>query len=121
MKAGFWINVPFIFLGFPFVATLATLFGVGWGMYLVYFTLIATIPHLFQAIKSRKFCNRGMLSSIFLNIPVSVFTIVWLSTNHQVSTTEQIVGLVAAIVAMAGPMVWQIRKAQKEVGAVLAS
>lgn len=121
MKAGFWINVPFIFLGFPFVATLATLFGVGWGMYLVYFTLVATLPHLFQAVKSRHFYNPGMVASVFLNIPVSLFTIIWLSMNNRVSVAEHVIGFVIAVVAMGGPMVWQLRKAQKEARSITAS
>jgi hypothetical protein len=54
-KAGFWINVPFIVIGFPLVATLATLFGASFGLYAVYFTLIAIIPHFASAIKKRKF------------------------------------------------------------------
>lgn len=120
MKAGFWINVPFIFLGFPFVAALATVFGLGWGMYLVYFTLVAAIPHLFQAIKSRRFYNPGMAASVFLNIPVSVFTIVWFATNNLITLAEHILGLVVAVAAMVGPMVWQLRKALNEVRAQLA-
>lgn len=114
MKAGFWVNVPFIFLGFPFVATLATLFGLSWGMYIVYFTLAATIPHILTAIKNRKFYNPGIIASIFLNIPVSVYTIYYFVSNNIVSATAHVIGLIIAISSMAGPMVLSIKKAEKE-------
>jgi hypothetical protein len=115
IKAGFWINVPFIFFGFPFVAALATLFGLPWGMYLVYFTLIATIPHLVSAVKNRKLYNPGMFASVFLNIPVSVYTIYYFVYHDLVPISAHVIGAVVAIGAMAGPMVFQIKKAQKEI------
>lgn len=115
MKAGFWINIPFIVFGFPFVATLATLFGLSWGMYVVYFTLIATIPHIISAITQKKFYNPGMAASMFLNLPASIFTIYYYVTNDLVSMSAHIVGLLVAIGAMAGPMILALKKAKKAI------
>lgn len=115
MKAGFWVNVPFIALGFPFVATLATKLGLSWGMYVVYFTLIATIPHIMSAIKHKKFYNPGMVASLFLNIPVSIFTIYYFVSHNLVPVSSHVIGLVTAIGAMAGPMILSLKKAEKEI------
>ena len=114
-KAGFWINVPFIFFGFPFVAALATLLGLSWGMYVVYFTLIAAIPHLISAVKDKKLYNPGMIVSVFLNLPVSIYTIYYFASHDLVPVSAHMIGLGLAIGAMAGPMIFQIRKAQKEI------
>lgn len=114
-RAGFWINVPFILLGFPFVATLATLFGVSFGLYVVYFTLVATIPHFIQVVQTKKLYNPGLGASVFLNLPVSIFTLYYLNSNGLISTLENIIGLAIALVAMAGPMVFQLRKAISEI------
>ena len=114
-KAGFWINVPFIFFGFPFVAALATLLGLSWGMYVVYFTLIAAIPHLISAVKDKKLYNPGMIVSVFLNLPVSIYTIYYFASHNVVPVSAHMIGLGLAIGAMAGPMIFQIRKAQKEI------
>jgi len=114
-KAGFWVNVPFIFFGFPFVAALATLLGLSWGMYVVYFTLIAALPHLISAVKDKKLYNPGMFVSVFLNLPVSIYTIYYFASHNLVPVSAHMIGLGLAIGAMAGPMVFQIRKAQKEI------
>ena len=114
-KAGFWINVPFIFFGFPFVAALATLLGLSWGMYVVYFTLIATFPHLISAVKDKRFYNPGMFVSIFLNLPVSIYTIYYFASHNLIPVSAHMIGLGLAVGAMAGPMVFQMRKAQKEI------
>ena len=114
-KAGFWINVPFIVIGFPLVATLATLFGASFGLYAVYFTLIATVPHIASAIKERKFYNPGIVASIILNLPVSIFTLYYLNANGLVSVAANVIGLLLAVVAMLVPMVLLLRKAAAEV------
>ncbi len=114
-KAGFWVNVPFIVLGFPFVAALATLLGLSWGMYPVYFTLIATLPHFVSAVKNKKFYNPGMFACVFLNVPVTVYTIYYFVSHDLVPVSAHVIGAVVAIGAMAGPMVFQIKKAAKEI------
>lgn len=114
-KAGFWVNVPFIFFGFPLVAALATLLGLSWGMYVVYFTLIAALPHLISAVKDKKLYNPGMFASVFLNLPVSIYTIYYFASHDLVPVSAHVIGLGLAIGAMAGPMVFQIRKAQREI------
>ncbi|MDR0830574.1 MAG: HXXEE domain-containing protein [Prevotellaceae bacterium] len=113
-RAGFWINIPFIVIGFPFVATLATLLGVSFGLYVVYFTLIATIPHFIQVIRTKKLYNPGLAASVFLNLPVSIFTLYYLNSKGLVSNWANIIGFVVAFVAMAGPMVFQLKKAIAE-------
>jgi uncharacterized protein with PQ loop repeat len=114
-KAGFWINVPFIVIGFPLVATLATLFGAAFGLYAVYFTLIATLPHIASSIKERKLYNPGIAASIFLNLPVSIFTLYYLNSNGLVSVAANVIGFLLAVVAMLVPMVLLLRKAAAEV------
>jgi hypothetical protein len=114
-KAGFWINVPFIVIGFPLVATLATLFGASFGLYAVYFTLIATFPHIASSIKERKLYNPGIAASIFLNLPVSIFTLYYLNSNGLVSVAANVIGFLLAVVAMLVPMVLLLRKAAAEV------
>lgn len=115
MRAGFWVNVPFIFLGFPIVAALSTLFGLSWGMYVVYFTLIATVPHFVTAVATKKLYNPGIFASVFLNLPVAGYTIYYFVSNDLVPASAHVIGAALAIGAMIGPMVFQIRKAAKEV------
>jgi len=114
-RAGFWINIPFIVLGFPFVATLATLYGVSYGLYVVYFTLVATLPHFIQVIRTKKIYNPGLGVSVFLNLPVSIYTLYYLNSNGLISSKANIIGFIIAFLAMAGPMVFQLKKAISEI------
>lgn len=114
MKAGFWINIPFIVVGFPLVATLATFFGISWGLYVVYFSLIATLPHFGSAIMTKKFYNPGMVVSLFLNLPVSVYTLYYLNSNQLISLIDNVVGCLLALFCMVVPMVYQLLKAVTE-------
>ena len=82
---------------------------------MVYFTFIATIPHLISAVKDKKLYNPGMFASVFLNLPVSIYTIYYFASHDLVPVSAHVIGLGLAIGAMAGPMVFQIRKAQKEI------
>jgi hypothetical protein len=48
---------------------------------------------------------------------VNVYTIYYLATHDLVPVSANIIGLVVAIVAMAGPMVLLVKKAQIEIAA----
>jgi len=50
----------------------------GFGLWLPYFSFFAGIAHIALAIKARKRYNPGLLVSIFINIPVGLWSIFYL-------------------------------------------
>ena len=80
-------------------------------MGVVYFSLIATLPHFGSAIMTKKFYNPGMVVSLFLNLPVSVYTLYYLNSNQLISLIDNVVGCLLALFCMVVPMVYQLLKA----------
>ncbi len=94
-KESFWINIPIIFIGFPLSAILAGQIDISIGIWTAYFSIINALSHL--GIFFRYRYNPGFIVSLFLNIPVGLYTIYYFASHHLISLNMHIVGLVIAI------------------------
>ena len=101
--ASLWINVPIIFTAFPICGILATEFGLGWGLWMAYFSIVNAAGHVVFAILFRGY-NPGVVVSLLLNIPIGAFAIWYLSSHHLVSTTANVVGLLIGVAIQAAVM-----------------
>jgi hypothetical protein len=73
----FYINVILIWVVLPLFGLLATL-NYSFGLWLPYFSFFAGIAHIALAIKARKPYNPGLIVSIFINIPIGLWSIFYL-------------------------------------------
>ena len=98
-----WINVPIIFTAFPVAGILATVIDLKYGVWLPYFSVVNATGHVVMAVVFRGY-NPGTVVSLLLNIPVGIYTIVYLTSHDLVSTTANVVGLLIGIAVQAAVM-----------------
>ena len=103
-RASFWINIPIIFIGFPLSAILAGYVDISLGIWTAYFSIINAISHVGMFFKHRY--NPGFFVSLFLNIPVGVYTIYYFHAQNIISRNEQLIGLVIGVLIQAAVMVY---------------
>jgi len=94
-KASFWINIPIIFIAFPLSAFLATFIDISFGVWTIYFSVINALSHVGMFFKLRY--NPGLVASLFLNIPIGIFTIIYLNDKELVSTIVNFISFVIGL------------------------
>jgi hypothetical protein len=94
-KASFWINIPIIYVAYPASAVLAGLVDLSFGLWTVYFSIINSLSHVGMFFKYRY--NPGFIVSLFLNIPVGIYTIYYLTSQKTNSLEEHLLGLARGI------------------------
>ncbi len=99
-----WINIPIIFVAFPVSAALAGIYGLSWGIWTAYFSVLNALSHL--GMFSRFGYNPGFAISLLFNIPVGIYTIYVFFNNDAVTLTAHITGLVIAFLVQGGLMIW---------------
>ena len=95
-----WINIPIIFIAFPLSAVLAGIFGLGWGIWTAYFSILNALSHVIMF--PRFGYNPGFVVSLLLNIPVGIFTVYTFLARDAISPAAHLVGLVIAILVQGG-------------------
>lgn len=98
-KASFWINVPIIFIAYPLSAILAGYIDISIGIWTAYFSIINAMSHVGIFFKNRY--NPGFFVSLFLNIPVGIYTIYYFASQNIISLNEQLVGLTIGLLVQA--------------------
>ncbi len=73
----FFINVILIWIVLPVFGLLSTI-NYQFGLWIPYFSFFAGIAHVALAIRAGKLYNPGMIVSLFINIPVGLWSIVYL-------------------------------------------
>ena len=73
----FYINVILVWIILPVFGLLA-LQNLQYGLWIPYFSLFAGIAHIALGIKARKRYNPGLIISLLLNIPVGVWSVLYL-------------------------------------------
>ena len=94
-KESFWINIPIIFIAFPVSAILSGTIDISIGIWAAYFSTFNAISHVGMFIKYKY--NPGLFVSIFLNIPVGIYTIYYFASHQIISLQEQIIGLIIGV------------------------
>jgi hypothetical protein len=70
----FYVNVILIWIILPVCGLLSTL-NYNFGLWLPYFSFFAGVAHVVLALRARKCYNPGLLVSLFINIPVGLWSI----------------------------------------------
>jgi hypothetical protein len=104
VKRSFWINVPLIFFAYPLSAILATKLGLGWGIWVAYFSVANALSHVVMFFQHRY--NPGLIVSVLVNIPVGVFTIWYFFAHHLITVPAHIIGLLIGLSAQAALMIY---------------
>jgi hypothetical protein len=73
----FYVNVILIWIVLP-IFGLLSIIDYQYGLWIPYFTFFAGVAHVALAIKARKFYNPGLLVSLFINIPIGLWSILYL-------------------------------------------
>ena len=73
----FYVNVILIWIVLPIFGLLSML-KYSWGLWLPYFSLFAGVAHVALALKAKKRYNPGLLVSLFINIPIGLWSIYYL-------------------------------------------
>jgi len=73
----FYVNVILIWIVLPAFGLLATI-DYRYGLWIPYFSLFAGIAHVLLAIRAKKLYNPGLLISLIVNIPVGLWSIIFL-------------------------------------------
>ena len=73
----FFVNVILIWIALP-VFGLLTSIDYQYGLWIPYFSLFAGIAHILLAVRAKKIYNPGLLVSIFINIPMGAWSILYL-------------------------------------------
>ena len=94
-KASFWINIPIIFIAYPFSAILAGYIDISIGIWTAYFSVINAISHVGMFFKFKY--NPGLIVSTFVNIPVGLYTISYFYSQNLISINEQLIGLIIGL------------------------
>ncbi|MDO5518396.1 MAG: HXXEE domain-containing protein [Clostridium sp.] len=104
ISSSFWINVPVIWGGFSICSILAQYVDLSFGLFNIYFTLIAIFPHFFLFSKVRY--NGGLVASVLLNLPISVYGLYYYIHNQLIPTHMYFVWLgITLIIWVAFPTI----------------
>jgi hypothetical protein len=98
-KSSFVINVGLIWILFPIATLLATFVDIRFGLYPVFFSLIAVFPHF--GIFMRKGYNPGVLTSLLLNLPTTIGALYYLNTENYINKIDNLWGFLFAFAVSA--------------------
>ncbi len=73
----FYVNVILIWIALPVFGLLAIL-DYQYGLWIPYFSFFAGIAHIVLAVKAKKFYNPGLFVSVFINIPIGAWSVLYL-------------------------------------------
>ena len=76
----FFVNVILIWIILPLFGLLSTI-NYQYGLWIPYFSFFAGIAHILLAIRAGKLYNPGLFVSLFINIPVGLWSILFLINN----------------------------------------
>jgi hypothetical protein len=108
-----WINIPIIFIAFPLSAVLAGVYGLGWGIWTAYFSILNAVSHVVMF--PRFGYNPGFVVSLLLNIPIGIFTIYTYLITKTITTSAHITGFLIALLIQGGLMIWGLGMMRRRV------
>ena len=76
----FFVNILLIWVALPLFGLLSTL-DYRFGLWIPYFSFFAGIAHIALAIKAKKVYSPGLVVSLLINIPVGLWSILYLINN----------------------------------------
>jgi len=94
--AVFVINIVGVWFLFAVLISLAFLISPGWGLGVIYATLINAVIHIASAIRSRCY-NPGLVTSVILFLPLSVITSILSFQSVDINWVDQLAGLAIGV------------------------
>jgi hypothetical protein len=93
----FLVNIIGVWVLFTLAINAAALGSIGFGLIASYSMLINAVLHILPVARQRSY-NPGLLTSLVLFLPLSIYTIITLSRMPEVTVTYQILGIGAGVV-----------------------
>lgn len=81
----FFVNIILIWIALPLFGLLSTI-DYEFGLWIPYFSFFAGIAHIALAIKAQKMYSPGLIVSLLINIPVGLWSILYLINNGNLSS-----------------------------------
>lgn len=94
-KFSFWINIPIIYIGYPVSAILSGYIDLSIGIWMAYFSIINAMSHVGMFFKAGY--NPGLFVSLFLNIPIGIYTVYYFASQNLISVNAQVIGLLIGL------------------------
>ncbi|MBN9021085.1 MAG: HXXEE domain-containing protein [Rhizobiales bacterium] len=90
------INVPLVWGVYLVVLYLARFAGVGWGLVAAYLMLVNAVLHVVAALVRRGY-NPGLATAVVVFLPLSIWSLVAISSVPGVTVLQQAVGLAVGV------------------------
>ena len=100
----FWINIPLVYISMPFAAVLAHFFGIEYGLWAAYFSILNASSHVVMFFIFGFKYNPGLVASIFLNIPFGIYAIYLI--GPFLSLKANILSIIFGIIAQISMMIY---------------
>ena len=81
----FFVNISLIWVALPVFGLISTL-DYRFGLWIPYFSFFAGISHIILAIKAKKLYNPGLVVSLLINIPVGLWSVLYLINEGILSS-----------------------------------
>ena len=91
-----WINLPGVWGVGLFSTYAATFVGVGWGLSMVYLTLVNSVAHVVAGALWRQY-NPGLWTALTLFVPVGAWALWSVSSGPDIRWIHHVVGLAVGI------------------------
>ena len=109
----FWINIPIIFIGFPLSAILSGQIEIAIGIWTAYFSILNALSHV--GLFFRNGYNPGLVVSVFLNIPLGIYTIYYFVSHDIISLQMHLFGGVFALMVQGVVVIYGLKYLKKQV------
>lgn len=106
-KSGsFWINIPLVYILMPAAGIMAHYFGIGWGLWAAYFSVLNAFAHVVMFFVFGFRYNPGLAASVFLNIPFGIYAAWYILTNEHITAAANVASILFGIAAQASMMIY---------------
>lgn len=100
----FWINIPLVYISMPLAAVLAHFFGIEYGLWTAYFSILNASSHVVMFFIFGFKYNPGLVASICLNIPFGIYAIYLI--GPFLSLKANILSIIFGIIAQISMMIY---------------
>ena len=100
----FWINIPLVYIAMPFAAVLTHFYGLEYGLWTCYFSILNASSHVVMFFIFGFKYNPGLIASVLLNIPFGIYAIYFIGPN--LSFEANVYSIVFGIIAQASMMIY---------------
>ena len=104
----FLINIPIVWIGYPIFAALTTI-SINLGIWIIYLSLINGAFHILVGLRLHRY-NPGVVISLFVNVPLSIYTLIRIADLESISAISHIIGIAIAVVIQVGVVIFVLKR-----------